>query len=84
MLGAMCSHDPTRFTSLPVKTPDWRGDVGASVKGKRIGIPKEYRLEGMPAEIETLWQQGIDWLKDAGCEIVDVSLPHTKYALPAY
>ncbi len=84
MLGAMCSHDPRDSTSLPVKTPDWRGDVGASVKGKRIGVPKEYRVEGMPAEIETLWQQGIDWLKDAGCEIVDVSLPHTKYALPAY
>ena len=54
------------------------------MKGLRIGVPKEYRVDGMPAEIETLWAQGVEWLKDAGCEIVDVSLPHTKYALPAY
>ena len=58
--------------------------VGKSVKGLRIGVPKEYRVDGMPPEIDALWEQGIAWLKDAGCEIVEVSLPHTKYALPAY
>jgi aspartyl-tRNA(Asn)/glutamyl-tRNA(Gln) amidotransferase subunit A len=67
---------------LPV--PDYEASLGRSVKGMKIGIPKEYRLDGMPGEIETLWQQGIAWLKDAGAEIVDVTLPHTKYALPAY
>lgn len=84
LLNVMCSHDPKDSTSLPVETPDWRGDVSKSVKGMRIGIPKEYRIDGMPSEIEALWQQGIDWLKAEGAEIVDVSLPHTKYALPAY
>ena len=84
MLRAMCSHDEKDSTSLPVETPDWTRSVGASIKGKRIGIPKEYRVEGMPEEIEALWSQGVDWLKAAGAEIVDVSLPHTKYALPAY
>jgi len=64
--------------------PDYESFVGASVKGMRIGIPKEYRMEGMPAEIETLWQRGAQWLKDAGAHTVDISLPHTKYALPAY
>uniref|UniRef100_UPI0038F70427 amidase family protein n=2 Tax=Bacteria TaxID=2 RepID=UPI0038F70427 len=58
--------------------------LSADLTGKRVGIPKEYRVDGMPAEIEALWQQGIAWLKDAGATIVDVSLPHTKYALPAY
>jgi aspartyl-tRNA(Asn)/glutamyl-tRNA(Gln) amidotransferase subunit A len=67
-----------------VETPDFAAFVGKSVKGLRIGIPKEYRVDGMPAEIEALWKQGVDWLKEAGCEIVEVSLPHTKYALPAY
>ena len=66
------------------ETPDFASFVGKSVKGLRIGVPKEYRVDGMPAEIEALWEQGIAWLKDAGCEIVEVSLPHTKYALPAY
>ena len=84
LLEVMCSHDEKDSTSLPVETPDWRGEVGAGVKGMRIGIPKEYRMDGMSAEIDTLWQQGIDWLKAGGAEIVDVSLPHTKYALPAY
>ena len=64
--------------------PDYEAAVGKSVKGLRIGIPKEYRLDGMPAEIETLWEQGRAWLKSAGAELVEVSLPHTKYALPAY
>jgi aspartyl-tRNA(Asn)/glutamyl-tRNA(Gln) amidotransferase subunit A len=80
----MSGHDPKDSTSLPVETPDFASFVGKSVKGLRIGVPKEYRAEGMPAEIETLWADGVAWLKDAGCEIVEVSLPHTKYALPAY
>ncbi|MEM1087521.1 MAG: Asp-tRNA(Asn)/Glu-tRNA(Gln) amidotransferase subunit GatA [Pseudomonadota bacterium] len=80
----MCSHDVKDSTSLPVETPDWTQDVRKGVKGLKIGIPKEYRVEGMPQAIEDLWQQGIDWLKAMGAEIVEVSLPHTKYALPAY
>ncbi|HEX7391126.1 MAG TPA: amidase family protein, partial [Acidiphilium sp.] len=72
----------TTCADLPV--PDYEAAVGKSVKGLRIGIPKEYRLDGMPAEIETMWQQGQEWLKAAGAEIVEVTLPHTKYALPAY
>lgn len=84
LLKSMAGHDPKDSTSLPVETPDFPSFVGKSVKGLRIGVPKEYRVEGMPAEIEALWQQGVDWLKEAGCEIVEVSLPHTKYALPAY
>ncbi|HQN50001.1 MAG TPA: Asp-tRNA(Asn)/Glu-tRNA(Gln) amidotransferase subunit GatA [Phenylobacterium sp.] len=84
MLKSMSGHDPKDSTSLDIAVPDYPSFVGKSVKGLRIGIPKEYRVEGMPAEIEQLWQKGIDWLKEAGCEIVEVSLPHTKYALPAY
>jgi aspartyl-tRNA(Asn)/glutamyl-tRNA(Gln) amidotransferase subunit A len=84
MLKSMSGHDPKDSTSLDIAVPDYPSFVGKSVKGLRIGIPKEYRVEGMPAEIEQLWQDGIAWLKDAGCEIVDISLPHTKYALPAY
>ncbi len=84
LLSVMCGHDDKDSTSLPVETPDWRAEIGQPVKGVRIGVPKEYRINGMPGEIEALWQQGIDWLKEAGAEIVDVSLPHTKYALPAY
>ena len=84
MLRSMAGHDPKDSTSLDVKTPDFPAYVGKSVKGLRIGVPKEYRVDGMPAEIDKLWADGIAWLKDAGCEIVEVSLPHTKYALPAY
>jgi aspartyl-tRNA(Asn)/glutamyl-tRNA(Gln) amidotransferase subunit A len=84
LLRSMAGHDPKDSTSLSVETPDFAGFCGQSVKGLRIGIPKEYRVDGMPAEIDALWEQGIAWLKDAGCEIVEVSLPHTKYALPAY
>ena len=84
LLRSMSGHDPKDSTSLPADVPDFRSFVGKPVKGLRIGVPKEYRVEGMPAEIERLWQAGVDWLKDAGCEIVEVSLPHTKYALPAY
>jgi aspartyl-tRNA(Asn)/glutamyl-tRNA(Gln) amidotransferase subunit A len=84
LLRSMSGHDPKDSTSLPVETPDFASFVGKSVKGLRIGVPKEYRADGMPPEIETLWADGVAWLKDAGCEIVEVSLPHTKYALPAY
>ena len=84
LLTTMAGHDPKDSTSLPVETPDFASFVGKSVKGLRIGVPKEYRVDNMPPEIDALWAQGIAWLKDAGCEIVDVSLPHTKYALPAY
>lgn len=80
----ICSHDDKDSTSLNVETPDWVSDVSKGVKGMKIGVPKEYRVDGMPQEIEDLWQQGIQWLKAMGAEIVDVSLPHTKYALPAY
>ena len=84
MLEAMAGFDPKDSTSLDLPVPAWEAGLNASMAGKRVGIPKEYRVDGMPAEIEALWQQGIDWLKDAGAEIVEVSLPHTKYALPAY
>jgi len=84
LLTSMAGHDPKDSTSLDVEVPDWTASVGKSVKGLRVGVPKEYRVDGMPAEIEKLWQDGIDWLKEAGAEIVEVSLPHTKYALPAY
>jgi aspartyl-tRNA(Asn)/glutamyl-tRNA(Gln) amidotransferase subunit A len=84
LLTSMAGHDPKDSTSLPVETPDFASFVGRSVKGLRIGVPKEYRVDNMPPEIDALWEQGIAWLKDAGCEIVEVSLPHTKYALPAY
>lgn len=84
MLQSMCSFDVKDSTSLDVPTPDWTASLGQSVRGLRIGVPKEYVVDGMPAEIQKLWDQGIAWLKDAGCEIVPISLPHTKYALPAY
>jgi aspartyl-tRNA(Asn)/glutamyl-tRNA(Gln) amidotransferase subunit A len=84
LLRSMAGHDPKDTTSVDRPVPDYEAAIGRSVKGLRIGIPKEYRLDGMPAEIEKLWQQGADWLKAAGAELVDVSLPHTKYALPAY
>jgi aspartyl-tRNA(Asn)/glutamyl-tRNA(Gln) amidotransferase subunit A len=84
LLDVMCSHDPKDSTSLKVDQPDWRADVSKGVKGMRIGIPKEYRLDGLNAEMNALWEQGVEWLKAAGAEIVDISLPHTKYALPAY
>ncbi len=84
MLRSMSGHDPKDSTSLPADVPDFPSFVGKSCKGLRIGVPKEYRVDGMPGEIETLWSRGVEWLKEAGCEIVEVSLPHTKYALPAY
>jgi aspartyl-tRNA(Asn)/glutamyl-tRNA(Gln) amidotransferase subunit A len=64
--------------------PDWEAGLSADLRGKRVGIPKEYRIDGVPAEIDAVWERGIEWLRDAGAEIVQVSLPHTKYALPAY
>ena len=84
LLKSMASVDPKDTTSVDIPVPDYEAAVGKSVKGLRIGIPKEYRLDGMPAEIDALWQKGIDILREAGAEIVDISLPHTKYALPAY
>ncbi|KQQ91461.1 Asp-tRNA(Asn)/Glu-tRNA(Gln) amidotransferase subunit GatA [Aureimonas sp. Leaf324] len=84
LLTSMASSDPKDTTSVDRPVPDYEAAVGRSVKGLRIGIPREYRVEGMPAEIEALWQKGIATLREAGAEIVDVSLPHTKYALPAY
>jgi aspartyl-tRNA(Asn)/glutamyl-tRNA(Gln) amidotransferase subunit A len=84
LLKSMSGHDPKDSTSLPVETPDFPAFVGKSVKGLRIGVPKEYRVDGMPKEIDELWAKGIEWLRDAGCLISEVSLPHTKYALPAY
>ena len=84
LLRSMAGHDPKDTTSVNVAVPDYEAAVGRSIKGMRIGIPKEYRIDGMSAEIEMLWEQGRAWLKAAGAEIVEVSLPHTKYALPAY
>ncbi len=84
MLRSMAGHDPKDTTSVDMAVPDYEKAVGRSVKGMKIGIPREYRLDGLNAEIAALWQQGIDWLKAAGAEIVEISLPHTKYALPAY
>ena len=84
MLKSMASVDAKDTTSVDLPVPDYEAALGKSLKGVKIGIPKEYRVAGMPQEIETLWQDGIRWLKDAGATIVDISLPHTKYALPAY
>jgi aspartyl-tRNA(Asn)/glutamyl-tRNA(Gln) amidotransferase subunit A len=84
MLRSMAGHDPKDTTSVDRAVPDYEAAVTRGVKGLKIGIPKEYRMEGMPEEIEKLWKQGAEWLKAAGATIVDISLPHTKYALPAY
>jgi len=84
MLQSMAGHDPKDSTSLNVELPDFEAALTGDVKGLRIGVPKEYRVDNMPEAIDKLWQQGIEWLKAAGAEIVEISLPHTKYALPAY
>jgi len=84
MLEAMCGHDPKDSTSADIPVPDFEAMLTGDIKGKVIGIPKEYRMDGMPEEIEKLWADGTAMLKDAGAEIRDISLPHTKYALPAY
>ncbi|WP_299944301.1 Asp-tRNA(Asn)/Glu-tRNA(Gln) amidotransferase subunit GatA [uncultured Ruegeria sp.] len=84
MLETMCGHDPKDSTSAELAVPNFEAMLTGDIKGKKIGIPKEYRMDGMPAEIEKLWSEGAEMLKAAGAEIVDISLPHTKYALPAY
>ncbi len=84
MLGAMAGHDPKDSTSADLPVPDFETALTGDVRGKKIGIPKEYRMDGMPEEIEALWSRGQEMLRDAGAEIVDISLPHTQYALPAY
>ncbi len=91
LLKSMASVDEKDTTSVDRPVPDYEAALGQSVKGLKVGIPKEYRVEGMPQEVEgmpqeveALWQQGIAWLKEAGAEIVDISLPHTRYALPTY
>ncbi|RRH69362.1 Asp-tRNA(Asn)/Glu-tRNA(Gln) amidotransferase subunit GatA [Falsigemmobacter faecalis] len=84
MLGAMAGHDPKDSTSADIAVPDFEAALTGDIRGKKIGIPREYRVDGMSDEIEALWQNGIAMLRDAGAEVVDISLPHTKYALPAY
>ncbi|MCP3970345.1 MAG: Asp-tRNA(Asn)/Glu-tRNA(Gln) amidotransferase subunit GatA [Rhodobacteraceae bacterium] len=84
MLGAMAGHDPKDSTSAELAVPDFEAAMTGDIRGRKIGIPREYRMDGMPAEIEKLWAEGADMLRDAGAEIVDISLPHTQYALPAY
>ena len=84
ILSVISGHDVKDSTSADLAVPDFEAALTGDIRGKKIGIPREYRLEGMPDEIEKLWGQGADMLRDAGAEIIDVSLPHTKYALPAY
>jgi len=84
MLGAMSGFDPKDSTSAELAVPDFEAALSGDIRGQKIGIPREYRMDGMPAEIEALWANGTAMLKDAGAEIVDISLQHTKYALPAY
>ncbi len=84
MLKSMAGHDPKDSTSINKPVPDYEAVLGQGIKGLTIGVPKEYRVDGMPAEIEKLWQQGIDWMKAAGAEVKEISLPMTKYALPVY
>ncbi len=80
----MASVDPRDSTSVDVPVPDYEAGLDSGVKGLRVGIPKEYRIEGASPEIDALWDEGVEWLKRQGAEIVEVSLPHTKYALPTY
>jgi len=84
LLEAMAGFDPKDSTSLDLAVPQWEANLSSDLKGKRVGIPKEYRIDSVPAEINALWDQGIEWLKDAGATPVEISLPHTKYALPTY
>jgi aspartyl-tRNA(Asn)/glutamyl-tRNA(Gln) amidotransferase subunit A len=84
MLGAMASYDPKDSTSVDLPVPDYAKAITGDIRGMKIGIPKEYRLDGMAPEIEKLWADGAEWLKKAGAEIKEISLPHTKYALPTY
>jgi len=84
MLETMCGYDPKDSTSADLAVPNFEALMTGDIRGKKIGLPKEYRMDGMPAEIDKLWADGADMLRDVGAEIVDISLPHTKYALPAY
>jgi aspartyl-tRNA(Asn)/glutamyl-tRNA(Gln) amidotransferase subunit A len=84
LLEAMAGFDPKDSTSLDLPVPNWEAGLSSDVRGKRIGIPKEYRIDGVPAEIDRVWEKGIELMRDAGAEIVEVSLPHTRYALPTY
>ena len=84
MLRSMAGVDAKDTTSVDAPVPDYEAAIGASVKGRRIGVPREYRLDGLSPEIAALWDQGVAWLRDAGAEIVEISLPHTRHALPAY
>src|SRR3546814_9470550 len=84
MLENMAGFDPKDATSLNMAVPNWEAALSSDLKGKRVGIPKEYRLEGIDPDIDAMWDAGISMLKDAGAEVVEISLPHTKYALPAY
>jgi aspartyl-tRNA(Asn)/glutamyl-tRNA(Gln) amidotransferase subunit A len=84
MLEAMAGFDPKDATSLDLPVPQWEAGLSGDLKGRRVGVPAEYRMDGMDADVAASWEQGIAWLKDAGAEIVEISLPHTKYALPAY
>ncbi|WP_298192331.1 Asp-tRNA(Asn)/Glu-tRNA(Gln) amidotransferase subunit GatA [Novosphingobium sp.] len=84
MLEAMAGFDPKDSTSLDKPVPDWEANLNADLRGKKVGIPREYRMDGMDADVARVWDEGIAWLKDAGAEIVDINLAHTKYALPAY
>ncbi len=84
MLEAMAGFDPKDSTSLELDVPAWSANLNADLSGKRVGIPKEYRMDGTDEDILKSWEDGIAWLKDAGAEVVEISLPHTKYALPAY
>ncbi len=84
MLEAMAGFDAKDTTSLDMPVPNWSTSLDADLRGKKVGIPREYRMDGMDPEIEASWEQGKAWLRDAGAEIVEISLPHTKYALPAY
>ncbi|MGF7154700.1 Asp-tRNA(Asn)/Glu-tRNA(Gln) amidotransferase subunit GatA [Novosphingobium gossypii] len=84
LLESMAGFDAKDATSLDMPVPQWTAALSGDLKGKKVGIPREYRVDGMPAEIDAIWEQGIAWLKDAGAEVVEVSLPHTQYALAAY
>jgi len=84
LLEAMAGFDPRDATSLNLPVPQWEAGLSSDLRGKKVGIPREYRIDGVPAEINAIWDLGLEWLKDAGAEVVEISLPHTKYALPTY